>query len=112
MPHHYDLPNHLARIFDSAEFEAARKEVDKTLHEFRDAVEAELKALTQEQRRDELKNFEELVGAKALSSALEKFRGGVEAELKSLVSRHRADSLAKHEAAATKHVLAAAKKRA
>jgi hypothetical protein len=111
-PKFYDLPQHLQRVFDGPEFAAALKEANKTVEEFRSAVEKELKALTQEQRREELKNYEELLGAAALHNALERFKGYVGDALKTLHAKHRSEELSAHEAKMASHALAKAKGKA
>src|SRR5262249_14447309 len=69
IPVNYELVHHLQRVFDSPEFEAARKEANKTLEEMRNDVEKELKAIVQELRRVELHTFEKKLSAQALGAA-------------------------------------------
>jgi hypothetical protein len=106
---HYSLPNHLARIFESAEFHAAAKEVGRTMDQFRNDVTLALKDLVKEEADAELKAYEKELGDQALTHALIKFKGDVEHSLKQIVAKHSADELAAHEEALTKRVLAKAK---
>ena len=108
-PKFYNLPDHLARIFDSQEFHAAAKEVGKAVDVFRYDVTVALKALTEQARKEELQAFEKEVGDRALTHALEKFRDDLGESLKKIVARHRADETAAHEEKLTKRVLAATK---
>jgi hypothetical protein len=109
-PKHYNLPDHLARIFESKEFTAAAKEAAKTADEFRHAVTVELKALTEAARKEELRRFEKELGTQALTHALEKLKAGTEAELKAFVSRVRNDEHAAFESEVGKRALAAVTK--
>jgi hypothetical protein len=72
VPSHYSLPEHLSRILASPEFAAAAKEAGKTRDELSAAVAQALKSATQEQRREELRAYEQELGAQALTAAVEK----------------------------------------
>ena len=89
-PKHYNLPDHLQRIYDSPEFAKAAKEAERTTDQFRHDVELALKDLTKEVRDNELRDFERTLGSQALNAALEKFKSDVAFELKSVVSKARA----------------------
>jgi len=81
-PKNYELPHHLQRIYDSAEFAEAAKHVGKEVEAFRTAVMNELKRVSQEVRDQELKEYEAALGEKALYHAVEKFRDDLRLELK------------------------------
>jgi hypothetical protein len=108
IPANYNLPDHLGRIFESPEFEQAAKDVGKSAAEFRHDVANELKTLNEDQKRVELRTYEQQLGAEALHAALVKFKKDVEAELKALHSRNRANELAAHEARTGQLVVASA----
>jgi hypothetical protein len=72
IPFHYSVPEHLARIIASDEFRQAAKEAGRTSDEFSADVAAALKALTAEQRKEELRAYEEALGVQALTAAVEK----------------------------------------
>ena len=104
-PKHYNLPDHLQRIFDSPEFAKAVKEVDRSVEQFRGDVERSLKDLTAEVRAQELRDFERELSSQALNAALEKFRSDVAVSLKAVVAKARASELKHHEDALTAQVL-------
>ena len=104
-PKHYNLPDHLQRIYDSAEFASAAKEANRSAEQFRHDVERELKQLTAEVRDQELKEFERDLSRQALNGALEKFKSDVAVQLKSVVAKARAAELRHHEDALTAKVL-------
>ena len=104
-PKHYNLPDHLQRIYDSPDFAKAAKEVERTMDQFRQDVELALNSLTAEVRDNELRDFERSLGSQALNAALGKFRDDVASELKSVVSKARAAEVKHHEDALTAQVL-------
>jgi hypothetical protein len=111
-PKHYNLPDHLQRIYDSPEFAKAAKEAERTTDQFRHDVERALKQLTAEVRDQELKEFERTLSSQALNAALEKFKSDVASELKAVVGKARAAEVKHHEAALTAKAIARAGKAA
>ena len=104
-PKHYNLPDHLQRIYDSSEFAAAMKEANRTVEQFHRDVEHALKDLTKTVRDRELHEFERTLGPQVLHAALEKFKSDVATELKAVVAKARASELKHHEDALTAQVL-------
>jgi len=85
--------------------------VGRTVDQFRQDVTDELKKLTEEARKEELRAYEKELGDQALTHALIKFKADTDGELKKIVAKRRADELALHETVAGAKALAAAKKR-
>jgi ribosome recycling factor len=112
IPANYNLANHLAEIFRSPEYAEAAKQVGLTVEQFQHDVTVAVTALTEEQRKEELKVYEKELSEQAIAHALGKFRGDLEGELKKLVAARRSKELADFSETVKKTALVTAKAKA
>ena len=75
----YDLANHGVKIFRTDDFKAAAKQLGIRAEDFQITVVAEIKRLVAEQRAAELAEYEQVLGARALTAAIEKTKKAKEA---------------------------------
>jgi hypothetical protein len=75
----YDLANHGVKIARTDDFKAAAKQLGIRAEDFQITVVAELKRLVAEQRAQELAEYEQVLGARALTAAIEKTKKAKEA---------------------------------
>jgi hypothetical protein len=73
-PKHYDLPRHAAAIFRMPAFIETAKNADPRPEDFQNNVVAELKRIVAEQRAQELADYEQVLGVRALTAAVEKLK--------------------------------------
>jgi hypothetical protein len=75
----YSIPDHAAKIAKSPEHKQAAERLGLTVGQFHIEVAAELKRLVAEQQAAELAEYEQILGARALTAAIEKAEKAKEA---------------------------------
>jgi hypothetical protein len=73
-PKHYDLPHHVAKLALTEDFKAAARAHGVTPEHLIVALADEVKAVVAQVRAQELAEFENYVGARALSNLIEKLK--------------------------------------
>jgi hypothetical protein len=71
-PVSYNVPDHAAKIFRSEEYRKAAWSLGLTVEQFQNDVAAELKPIVAEQQAQELAEYEQVLGTRALTAAVEK----------------------------------------